>query len=188
MRQVDGACDGAGPPEPIGGDGMMTGTTGTAGTPEQAGRHERPVPQAPQTGPWAQPATGGFPAPRQHPTGPRHAVAPTPSAPRSLPPTPVPYAAAWDPALDEDDPRPAGNAAASVSAVLGFLALLVSLRPLAFGSMTMAWDTYVALAVAVLALVLAAVGLRTPVRRVVAVVGMALSLATLVVVALLPTL
>lgn len=72
--------------------------------------------------------------------------------------------------------------------VLGVLAVLVSLRPLAFGSMAMAWDTYLALAVAVLALVIGGAGLRTRVRRAVAVVGMVLAVAALLIVAVLPTL
>lgn len=99
------------------------------------------------------------------------------------------YAAyGWDPADDVDDPRPAGNPAAAFSVVLGVLAVLVSLRPLAFGSMAMAWDTYLALAVAVLALVIGGAGLRTRVRRAVAVVGMVLAVAALLIVAVLPTL
>jgi hypothetical protein len=72
--------------------------------------------------------------------------------------------------------------------ILGVLAVLVSLRPLAFGSMAMSWDTYVALGIAVVALTLGGVGLRAPVRRVVAVVGMALAVTALLVVAILPTL
>jgi hypothetical protein len=72
--------------------------------------------------------------------------------------------------------------------VLGVLAVLVALRPLAFGSMAMAWDTYVALGVAVVALVVGGAGLRGAVRRPVAVVGMVLAVAALFVVAVLPTL
>ena len=124
----------------------------------------------------------GRPIPRPVPT-PR----PTPSGPQPI--VPGHHAAyGWDPADDVDDPRPPGNPAAAFSVVLGVLAVLVSLRPLAFGSMAMAWDTYLALAVAVLALVVGGAGLRTPVRRAVAVVGMVLAVAALLVVAVLPTL
>jgi hypothetical protein len=89
--------------------------------------------------------------------------------------------------VDVEDPRPAGNAPAAFSVILGLLALLISFRPLAFGTMAMAWDTYVALGVAVLALVLGGVALRSPVRRPVAVVGMTISIAAMLVVAVLPT-
>ena len=120
------------------------------------------------------PVTGGLPV------GPRSAYVQHPGA--------APYGPyAWDPADDVDDPHPAGNAPAAFSVVLGLLAVLISCRPLAFGSMVMAWDTYVALGVAVLALVLGGVALRTPVRRPVAVLGITLSVLALLVVAVLPT-
>ncbi len=182
------------------------------------GRHaaERPGaggPAAPRTGGHpVGPATGGFPGgPRspyaQHP-GPVRPVPPLPTHPGPVGhPYPGPYVPGprptptgpygvfpgtpvhgWDPAADEEDPRPAGNATAAVSVILAVLAVLVSLRPLAFGSMAMAWDTYVAIGVAVLALTLGGVALRAPVRRPVAVVGMALSVVALLVVAILPTL
>jgi hypothetical protein len=138
-------------------------------------------------GPWSPPGQypgaapyGRVPAPGPYIPGPR----PTPTGPHGVLPT-GPYA--WDPADDVDDPRPAGNAPAAFSVILGLLAVLISFRPLAFGSMVMAWDTYVALGVAVLALVLGGFALRTPVRRPVAVVGMTLSVLALLVVAVLPT-
>jgi hypothetical protein len=160
---------------PFGGDGM-TGQhrdrVGAGGGPAVG----RPTPPhgypGPDTGP------GGVPMPRQAPwSGPQ-------------PVTPAhPYAAyGWDPANDVDDPRPAGNPAAATSVVLGVLAVLVSLRPLAFGSMAMSWDTYVALGVAVVSLVVGGVGLRHRVHRPVAVVGMLLGVAALLLVALIPTL
>ncbi|HEY2193361.1 MAG TPA: hypothetical protein VGH76_13835 [Actinomycetospora sp.] len=132
----------------------------------------------------------GQPAPAPW-TGPQALPAPRP-APHSGPQPVVPghpYAVyGWDPADDVDDPRPAGNPAGAASVVLGVLAVLVSLRPLAFGSMAMAWDTYLALGVAVIALVLGGAGLRSRVHRPVAVVGMVLAVAALLVVAVLPTL
>jgi hypothetical protein len=125
-------------------------------------------------GPVAHPYPGPYvPGPRPTPTGPQGVF---PGA-----------HVAWDPADDDEDPRP-GNTVAAVSVILGVLAVLVSLRPLAFGSMAMSWDTYVALGIAVVALTLGGVGLRAPVRRVVAVVGMALAVTALLVVAILPTL
>ncbi|MEJ2870543.1 hypothetical protein WCD74_22445, partial [Actinomycetospora sp. OC33-EN08] len=128
--------------------------------------------------------------------GPRHA--PHPGMPRQGP-TAYGHAPGWapieepaydpsyDPSYDTDDPRPPGNGAAAFSAVLGVLALLVSLRPLAFGSMALSWDTFVGIGIALVALTAGAVGLRTPVRRPVAVVGMALAVVALLVVAVLPT-
>lgn len=94
----------------------------------------------------------------------------------------------WTPLDDEDDPEPVGNPAAAASVVLGVLALLVSLRPLAFGTMSMSWDTYIALGVGVLALVVGIAGACRPVRRGVAAAGMLIGLAALLVVAVLPTL
>jgi len=132
-----------------------------------------PVPPLPP-GPVAHPYPGPYvPGPRPTPTGPQGVF---PGA-----------HVGWDPSDDDEDARP-GNTTAAVSVILGVLAVLVSLRPLAFGSMAMAWDTYVALGLAVVALTLGGVGLRGPVRRPVAVVGMALSVAALLVVAILPTL
>ena len=96
--------------------------------------------------------------------------------------------AGWTPLDDEDDPEPVGNPSAGASVVLGVLALLVSLRPLAFGTMSMSWDTYVALGVGVLALVVGIAGACRPVRRGVAAAGMLIGLAALLVVAVLPTL
>jgi hypothetical protein len=125
-------------------------------------------------GPVAPPYPGPYvPGPRPTPTGPRGVF---PGA-----------HVAWDPTDDDEDPRP-GNTIAAVSVILGVLAVLVSLRPLAFGSMAMSWDTWVALGIAVVALALGGAGLRAPVRRVVAVVGMALAVTALLVVAILPTL
>lgn len=130
------------------------------------------MPYGPVTPPYPGPYV---PGPRPSPTGP-HGV------------LPGPHVYGWDPTVDDDDPRPVGNATAAVSVILGVLAVLVSLRPLAFGSMAMSWDTGVALGVAVIALALGGLGLRAPVRRPVAVVGMALSVVALLVVAILPTL
>jgi hypothetical protein len=125
-------------------------------------------------GPVAHPYPGPYvPGPRPTPTGPQGVF---PGA-----------HVGWDPTDDDENPQP-GNTIAAVSVILGVLAVLVSLRPLAFGSMAMAWDTYVALGVAVVALILGGVGLRAPVRRAVAVVGMALAVTALLVVAVLPTL
>jgi hypothetical protein len=130
------------------------------------------VPYGPVTPPYPGPSV---PGPRPSPTGP-HGVLPGPRV----------YG--WDPVDDDEDPRPAGNPAAAFSVVLGVLAVLVSLRPLAFGSMAMSWDTGVALGLAVIALTLGGLGLRAAVRRPVAVVGMALPVVALLVVAILPTL
>jgi hypothetical protein len=150
---------------PFGGDGIMSqdmqGTQATGPL-----RQARPV-APPYPGPYV-------PGPRPTPTGP-HGV------------LPGAHVYGWDPSEDDEDPRP-GNTVAAVSVILGVLAVLVSLRPLAFGSMAMSWDTYVALGVAVVALTLGGLGLRAPVRRAVAVVGMALSVTALLVVAILPTL
>ncbi|HEY2223846.1 hypothetical protein [Actinomycetospora sp.] len=175
---------------------------GTAG--ERQGRHAAPTSAPPVTPPGGyRPGTGGFPAgPRppyaQHPypgqapyAGARPYPSPYVPGPRPTPTGPHGVASvgpyAWDPSVDVEDPRPAGNAPAAFSVILGLLALLISFRPLAFGTMAMAWDTYVALGVAVLALVLGGVALRSPVRRPVAVVGMTISIAAMLVVAVLPT-
>lgn len=131
----------------------------------------------------------GVPGPRPAPWD----RMPHPSAPLPYvgPPTPGvgndghgPFAAD----LDTDDPRPAGNPLATVACVLGVLGLAISLRPLVVGSMAMAWDTYLALALAVTALGLGIGGARRPVRRPVAVAGIVLSAAALVAVAVLPSL
>lgn len=140
--------------------------------PFSAQGHPHPNPSGP---------VGPLPYPGPYVPGPR----PSPTGPHGV--LPGPHVVGWDPA-DDEDTEPAGNAAAAFSMILGALGLLVSLRPLAFGSMAMTWDTYVALAVAVLALVVGGVGLRTPVRRPAAVVGMAISVVALLVVAVLPTL
>jgi hypothetical protein len=168
-------------------DNAATGAQETSSAPPMTppggfptGPRPAPVPH-PGAAPYGRaPYPGAQPYPGPYVPGPR----PTPTGPHGALPT-GPYA--WDPADDVDDPRPAGNAAAAFSVVLGLLAVLISCRPLAFGSMVMAWDTYVALGVAVLALVLGGVALRTPVRRPVAVVGMTLSVLALLVVAVLPT-
>ena len=161
----------------------------------------RPV--APSTGPQAVPGppTGGFP------TGPRspHAQHSYPSRPFPAQPYPGPYVPgprptptgpqgavnagpyAWLPAEDDEDARPASNAPAAFSIILGLLALLISFRPLAFGSMAMSWDTYLALGIAVVALVIGGAGLRRSVSRPAAVVGMMISVAAMLVVAVLPT-
>lgn len=186
---------------------MTSQETETAGgsTPDQRREAEGYAPGAPSTGGY-RPATGGFPAspgsaharhpgPTPYPQSAHPPVhpypgayipgpAPAPTGPQSVMPV-GPYA--WDPADDVDDPRPAGNPAAAFSVVLGLLAALISFRPLAFGSMVMAWDTYVALGIAVLALALGGMGVRTAARRPVAVVGIALSVLALLVVAALPT-
>ncbi|MCD2196735.1 hypothetical protein LQ327_25525 [Actinomycetospora endophytica] len=178
--------------------------TETAGGATAGGRPGPAGPVAPMTPPGGhRPPTGGFPAgPRspyaQHPYGgpaqyPAARPYPGPYVPGPRPTPTGPHGAvnagpySWDPANDVDDPRRPGNAAAASSVILGLLALLISFRPLAFGSMVMAWDTYVALGVAVVALVVGGVALRTPVRRPVAVVGMTLSVLALLVVAVLPT-
>ncbi len=139
-------------------------------------QHPGPVPvTGPVPYPGARPYPGPYvPGPRPTPTGPQGAVSAGPYA--------------WDPAADVDDPRPATTAPAAFSVILGLLALLISLRPLAFGTMARAWDTYVALGVAVLALVLGGVALRSAGRRVAGVVGMTLAVLALLVVAILPTL
>ncbi|NMO94131.1 hypothetical protein [Actinomycetospora sp. TBRC 11914] len=138
------------------------------------------------------PATGGATPPSGYhrvPTHPQAVPAPRPAPSGPQPVVPGPYGVyGWDPANDVEDPRPAGNPAAATSVVLAVLAVLVALRPLAFGSMAMSWDTYVALGVAVIALVTGGVALRSPVRRPVAVVGMVLAVAALLLVAVLPTL
>jgi hypothetical protein len=120
------------------------------------------------------------PYPGPYVPGPR----PTPTGPQGVASV-GPYA--WDPAEDDEDPGRESNVAAAFSVILGLVALLLSLRPLAFGSMAMSWDTYVALGIAVLALVPGAVGLRRPVARPVAVVGMMIAVAAMLVVAVLPT-
>lgn len=178
--------------------GQETGTAGGATADDRPGTQEPASVAPPMTPPGGyRPATGGFRSPyAQHPgqapyAG--HAPYPGPYVPGPRPTPTGPHGAvdagpyAWDPAADVDDPRPAGNAPAAFSVILGLLALLISFRPLAFGSMVMAWDTYVALGVAVVALVLGGVALRTPVRRPLAVVGMTLSVLALLVVAVLPT-
>lgn len=192
--------------------GQDTETAGGATAGERPGPQGPVVPMTPPSGyrPVPGTPTGGFPAgPRpsypQHPGTARHpGVAPYPGqggyrpypgpyvpGPRPTPTGPQgaagvgPYA--WDPSEDDEDPRREGNVAAAFSVILGLLALLLSLRPLAFGSMAMSWDTYVALGIAVLALVPGGVGLRRPVARPVAVVGMTIAVAAMLVVAILPT-
>ncbi len=165
----------------LGGDGMSQDMQRTPTTGHGPATGAPMVPAQGHPGPVRAPY--GVPAPRQAPTGPQPMVPAAHAAPMR------PYAPyGWDPAADVDDPRPAGNAAATSSVILGLLALLVSLRPLAFGSMAMAWDTYLALGLAVVALVVGGVAMRTPVRRPVAVVGMVVSVVALLVVAILPTL
>ncbi len=153
----------------------------TGGPRSPYAQHPGPVrPTGPVPVPTFPPGPGAHPYPGPYVPGPR----PTPTGPQGV----FPGAhVGWDPSDDDEDPRP-GNTTAAVSVILGVLAVLVSLRPLAFGSMAMTWDTYVALGLAVIALTLGGVGLRGPVRRPVAVVGMALSVAALLVVAILPTL
>lgn len=132
--------------------------------------------------------------PMNRPTNPP--MGPPPGMPRQAPPgygcrAYPPPTGGWAPIGAEDDdtedPRAPGNPAASFSAVLGVLALLVGLRPLAFGSMALTWDGFVGIAIALAALVAGAVGLRIPVRRPVAAVGMVLAVVALLVVAVLPT-
>ncbi|WP_433803592.1 hypothetical protein [Actinomycetospora sp. CA-084318] len=175
------------------------------GTPQQPGADERDGAvlerRAPQ--PAARPTTGG-PRHAPHPAPPF----PPPGMPRQAPPgyggwapptggwAPptggwAPPTGGWAPIVEDpydvEDPRSPGNPAAALSAVLGVLALLVSLRPLAFGSMALSWDGIVGIAIALVAVLAGAVGLRTPVRRPVAVVGMVLAVVALLVVAVLPT-
>lgn len=136
----------------------------------------QPYPAQPYPGqPYAaQPYPGPYvPGPRPTPTGPHGAV------------NAGPYA--WVPAEDDEEARPASNAPAAFSIILGLLALLISFRPLAFGSMAMSWDTYVALGIAVVALIVGGAGLRRAVSRPAAVIGMTISVAAMLVVAILPT-
>ena len=146
-----------------------------------AGGRPGPTGSFPAAGPGTFP-----PARRPHPTGPQPAVGygrfDQPSYPR------VPAATGYAEADLDDDPRPAGNAAAVTSCVLGLLGLLLSLRPLVFGSNAMTVDTYVAIAISVIALVLGIAGVRLPRRRAAGVVGIAGSLIALLMVAIIPTL
>lgn len=113
--------------------------------------------------------------PRQAPPGYGHGGYPPPTG-------------SWAPIDDDtEDPRTPGNPAAASSVVLGVLALLVGLRPLAFGSMALSWDGFVGIALALGALVAGAVGLRTAIRRPVAALGLVLAVVALLVVAVLPT-
>jgi hypothetical protein len=176
---------------------MPAGGPAVGGTAPPSG-HPRPArppypgypPYSAHPGPHPAPHPGPHAGPRLGPHSGPHAV----PAPRAAPSGPQPSVPGgygrfdWDPADDVEDPRPVGNPAAATSVVLGVLAVLVALRPLAFGSMAMAWDTYVALGVAVVALVVGGAGLRGAVRRPVAIVGMVLAVAALLVVAVLPTL
>jgi hypothetical protein len=144
------------------------------------------------------PTTGPGHAP--HPRGPQpmrpYPVPPPPGMPRQGPPGyghpghQLPTGG-WAPidedAYDREDPRTPGNPAAATSVVLGALALLVGLRPLAFGSMALGWDGFVGIALALGGLVAGAVGLRTALRRPVAGLGLALAVVALLVVAVLPT-
>ncbi|MDL5156604.1 hypothetical protein [Actinomycetospora termitidis] len=168
----------------------MTQETGRPGTPAPTPRPTGDGGAAPDRRP---PQSYG---PRPMAGGPRYAPHPgRPGMPLQGPPgqgwapgwVPIEDGPEYDADYDTDDPRPPGNGAAAFSAVLGVLALLVSLRPLAFGSMALAWDTFVGIGIALLALVAGAVGLRTPVRRPVAAVGMTLAVVALLVVAVLPT-
>ena len=145
-----------------------------------------PVPGARYpTGPYA--TYPGGPAPSGRFAGP-HPPAPRPGIPaQGGPGHPGTGWVPFDDLDDADDPEPTGNPAAAASVVLGVLALLVGLRPLAFGSMSLSWDTYVALGVGVLALVVGIAGACRPVRRGVAAAGMLIGLAALLVVAVLPT-
>ncbi|WP_018334435.1 hypothetical protein [Actinomycetospora chiangmaiensis] len=116
-----------------------------------------------------------------------------PGMPRQAPPghgygAYPPATGGWAPIVeDADDPSTPGNPAAATSVALGVLALLVSLRPLAFGSMALGWDGFVGIALALGGLVAGAVGLRTALRRPVAGLGMALAVVALLVIAVLPT-
>ena len=95
-----------------------------------------------------------------------------------------PYA--WDPAEDDEDARPASNApAASRSSSASRAADQLPAAGVRLDGHVL--DTYVALGIAVVALTLGGVGLRRAVSRPAAVVGMALSVAALLVVAILPT-
>ncbi|GAA4828853.1 hypothetical protein GCM10023201_15290 [Actinomycetospora corticicola] len=117
---------------------------------------------------------------------------PPPGMPRQGPPGyghgHPPPTGGWAPIVDDvEDPATPGNPAAAFSLVLGILALLVGLRPLAFGSMALSWDGFLGLAIALVGVVAGAFGLRAPVRRPLAAVGMLLGVAALLVVATLPT-
>jgi hypothetical protein len=145
-----------------------------------------PRPGPPPFGP--QPVGSG-PHPVPHPVA---RPVPPPGMPRQAPPGYghgyPPPTGGWAPIVDDvEDPATPGNPAAAFSLVLGVLALLVGLRPLAFGSMALSWDGFLGLAIALVGVVAGAVGLRAPVRRPLAVVGMVLGVAALLVVATLPT-
>ncbi|MFC5062967.1 hypothetical protein [Actinomycetospora atypica] len=185
----------------------MSQDTDTGGTGQQDRAGHGPATGPYATGPRPLPQPAPFPGAR-YPTGPyatgpyggpvpsgrfpagQFTGGPYPAAPRPGIPAqggPGHPGTGWVPLDDQDDPEPTGNPAAAASVVLGVLALLVSLRPLAFGTMSLSWDTYVALGVGVLALVVGIAGARGPVRRGVAAAGMLIGLAALLVVAVLPT-
>lgn len=184
----------------------MSQDTDTGGTGQQDRAGRVPAPHA--TGPRPLPHPGASHPGARHPAGPapfpsgpfapgpfptgQFATGPGPQgfAPRPGIPAqagPVGPGTGWTPIEDDDEPEQAGNPAAAASVVLGVLALLVSLRPLAFGSMSLSWDTYVALGLGVFGLVVGIAGARGPVRRPVAAAGIAISLAALLVVGVLPT-
>ncbi|GLZ54660.1 hypothetical protein [Actinomycetospora sp. NBRC 106378] len=170
MSQETPHRSGPGPDER---DGGAVRDRSPHGAPRHAPHPRQPVPPMPPMPPMAPPPG----MPRQAPPGYGYRAYPPPTG-------------GWAPiGVDDDaeDPRTPGNPAASFSAVLGVLALLVGLRPLAFGSMALSWDGFVGIGIALVALVAGAVGLRTSVRRPVAAVGMVLAVVALLVVAVLPT-
>jgi hypothetical protein len=111
-------------------------------------------------------------------------------APRYAGGYPAGYDTGYDTAFDEDDDdtTPAGNVPAVMSLVLALVGILVSCRPFVLGTTAMAPDTYVAIAISVVALVLGGVGALRPVRRPAAVSGIVGSIAALLIVGIIPTL
>jgi len=151
---------------------------------------------APPTGGFAGPPGGRFPAgpPRPGPSGPfDHPSFPGRPAPGYAGGNAPGYGtgySGYDPDFDEDDDdtTPAGNVPAVMSLVLALVGILVGCRPFVFGTTAMAPDTYVAIAISVIALVLGGVGALRPVRRPAAVVGIVGSVVALLIIAIIPTL
>jgi hypothetical protein len=162
----------------------------------RTGPWQAPGPRTPGTGP--QPHVPSQWGPRPGPYGPQGPHGPqgwhqgTPprgtAAPQPWSATGSGYGWPASPDDDAEEVRPAGNGAAVTSCVFAILGLLLSLRPLFFGSNAMSIDTFVALGLAVVGLVAGIAATRIPRRRAATIIGIALSLLALLVIAVIPTL
>jgi len=159
----------------------------------RTGAWQPPGPRTPGTGP--QPHVPPQWGPRPGPYGPQgpqawHQGTPPRGTAAAQPWSATGSGHGWPVSPDDDaeEVRPAGNGAAVTSCVFAILGLLLSLRPLFFGSNAMSVDTFVALGLAVVGLVAGIAATRIPRRRPATIIGIALSLLALLVIAVIPTL